>query len=78
MTVVVQLTPVPADAQAAVAAATALGVRLIPMHPGVRNAELATWYVATSDSNDEEGAAVALRKLSGVTAAYVRPGAEPA
>lgn len=78
MTVVVQLAAGPEDAQAAIAAAAALGVLLTPMHPGARNGELATWYVATSDSGDEQATAVALRGLAGVSAAHVRPGAEPA
>ncbi len=78
MTVVVRLAPVPEDAQASVVAATALGVRLTRMHPGTWDAELASWYVATSDSRNEEATAVAMRGLPGVYAAYVRPGAEPA
>jgi len=78
LTVVVQLAAGPEGAQAAIAAAAALGVHLSPMHPGVRDTELAAWYVATSDSDDEEGMAVALRGLAGVSAAYVRPDAEPA
>lgn len=78
MTVVVQLASGPEDAQAAIAAAAALGVLLTPMHPGARNAELATWYVATPDSGEAEATAAALGGLAGVSAAYVRPGAEPA
>jgi hypothetical protein len=79
LTVVVQLAAEPESAQAAVAAVAALGVHLTPMHPGVRDTGLAAWYVATSDSDDdEETTAAALRGLTGVSAAYVRPDAEPA
>ncbi len=50
---------------------------------GQVDAGLATWCTTTSDpdhddGNDEVATALALRGLAGVSAAYVRPDAEPA
>jgi hypothetical protein len=59
--------------------ARAAGTTLAPQHPGTRDPELASWYVAeVADPAGAERLAVALRGTPGVEAAYVKPGDEPA
>jgi hypothetical protein len=49
------------------------------MHPGVQDAELMRYFTLSGVSDpDQEAILVALRNLEGVTAAYVKPEAEPA
>jgi hypothetical protein len=56
-----------------------LGASLSPMHPGVQDAELMRYFTLSGVSDpDQEAILVALRNLEGVTAAYVKPEAEPA
>ena len=56
-----------------------LGALLTPMHPGVADAELASYFKLTGVETPDVDAVLAdLRRLAAVKAAYVKPGAEPA
>ena len=55
-----------------------LGVELQPMHPGVRDPQLARYFVLeVPDSATAEQAIARLRGTPSVEAAYVKPAAEP-
>jgi hypothetical protein len=62
------------------AAARDLGLDLRPMHPGIDDPELASYF--TADGGDDrvaaETAAARLNELDAVEGAYVSPAAEPA
>lgn len=75
MTVVVRLSG--DDLDAVVAAAAELGIDLRPLHPGVEDAELSSWYTA-GESAAEDRTVRVLRKLPGVVSAYAKPPDEPA
>ena len=66
--------------QDVVAAARELGLDLRPMHPGIDDPELASYF--TADGGDDRGvaemAAARLNELDAVEGAYVSPAAEPA
>lgn len=56
-----------------------LGASLRPMHPGAQDAELARYFTLSGVPDPEQEAIlVALRSLEAITAAYVKPEAEPA
>lgn len=56
-----------------------LGASLRPMHPGVQDAELARYFTLCGvPAPRQESALADLRDLEAVTAAYVKPEAEPA
>ncbi len=56
-----------------------IGASLKPMHPGVQDSELARYFGLSGTSEPaDESVLVALRSLEAVTAAYVKPEAEPA
>ena len=50
-----------------------LGVALAPLHPGIDDEQLATYYAAELASQAGAKAAERLRSVPGVTAAYVKP-----
>jgi hypothetical protein len=61
----------PADLQAALAD---LGATLVPMYPGIADAELASWFtVPRVPPPQAEALAARLRTLGAVDAAYVQP-----
>ena len=49
------------------------GVTLEPMHPGVDDDELRTWYYADVDDERAEEVAERLRREEGIEAAYIKP-----
>ena len=56
-----------------------LGVSLRPMHPGAEDAELARYFTLSGTvSMEDERILATLRNLEAVTAAYIKPEAEPA
>lgn len=56
-----------------------LGASLRPMHPGVKDTELARYFTLTGIPDPQQETVLAtLRNLEAVTAAYVKPEAEPA
>jgi hypothetical protein len=56
-----------------------LGLEMLPMHPGLADAELATYFSVRVPGNDERSASALnfLRQNPAVTAAYVKPPDEP-
>jgi hypothetical protein len=53
------------------------GVRLVPIHPGSDDPTLVTWFrVDGVTPATAERIGAALRRLPGVTAAYIKPSAE--
>ncbi|MEI8407869.1 MULTISPECIES: hypothetical protein [unclassified Kribbella] len=70
MTVLVKLS---GDADDAVASAAALGIRLRPAHPGSRDPELSTWFIAESSGTDDETVVSTLRTFPATEAAYTKP-----
>ncbi|MEV6269196.1 hypothetical protein AB0L64_18630 [Kribbella sp. NPDC051936] len=76
MTVVARLSG--DDPDAVVAAAAALGIELRPLHPGVQDAELSTWFTAGEGDAEDTIMVRALRTLPGVVSAYAKPPDEPA
>lgn len=76
MTVVAKLSG--DDTQAVVAAAADLGITLRPLHPGVQDAELSTWFTAGEGDAEDTIMVRALRALPGVLGAYAKPPDEPA
>jgi hypothetical protein len=54
-----------------------LGVSLTPLHPGTTDRELASYFVASVDSDQAERITSGLRRCPGVDAAYVKPAGEP-
>jgi hypothetical protein len=60
-----------------VEAGKSFGVVFQPMHPGVEDADLASYFYALVESRDlAEKVASALRSCSGVDAAYFKPAGE--
>ena len=56
-----------------------LGVSLEPVHPGTQDAELARYFTLSETPEfDPERILAPLRGLEAVTAAYVKPQAQPA
>ena len=56
-----------------------LGASLRPMHPEVEDAELASYFTLTgAEGLEDEEVLAALRDLDAVSAAYMKPPAEPA
>lgn len=56
-----------------------LGFSLSPIHPGTTDEELARYFTLSGQSPlDTDQLLSTLQNLEGVTAAYTKPGAEPA
>lgn len=64
--------------RALVRAAESFGAPLRPLHPATSDPELAAWFtLEVPDEAAAERAVEELRAVGGVTAAYVKPAAEP-
>jgi hypothetical protein len=66
------------DVESVVAAAAEVGITLRPLHPGVQDAELSTWYTAGEGDAEDTIMVRTLRALPGVLGAYAKPPDEPA
>jgi len=66
------------EARALVRAAASLGAPLRPLHPATGDPDLAAWFtLKLPDRAAADRAVGVLRAVGGVTAAYVKPPAEP-